>query len=354
MGNYCIILAGGIGARLWPASQTDKPKQFIDFLGTGRTLLQSTFDRMTRLFPTENILVSTHADYREIAAEQLPELPAENILAEPVRRGTLPGSFFANQVILERDEDACVLCSPSDQLVMREHEFEADVKASLEFVAKHKCPLNMGVTPTRPDTFYGYVQIGKAMRGEKDFYSVKAFTEKPDRQFAQMVGESGEFYWNTGINLWHARTMCDDLCRIEPDYAHRLMQEVERTGEKVSTIVERHFGVLRNMSLDLTIQDRLSPVAMRICHFGWADMGSWHSMHDDLPADQNGNVSLHSKALLYGCSGNVIKMPHGMTLVMQDIHDKVVVEENGILLIAPKDNYAEMRRVMTDAQMKLQ
>ena len=353
MSNYCIILAGGTGVRLWPVSRHRLPKQFLDIFGTGRTLLQATFDRMARLFPADRIIISTCEDQTEMVAEQLPEIPERNILAEPIRRGTMPAALWANAFILERDPEACVICVPSDQIVLREHEFERDVQDTLAFVNRHKCPVTLGITPTRAETFYGYIQAGDCIGGDERFASVRAFTEKPDMQFAKMFVESGEFYWNTGINVWHAQTMLEAMNTLEPDYAAKLTAERSRTGDAFSEVMRRNFGFLPNMSLDLTIQNRIPNVCVRVCRFGWADMGNWHSMHEDLPTDRDGNVVLHSEALLYECSGNVIKMPRGVTVVMQDIHDKVVVQEGGVLLIAPKDNYAELRRVMTDAHIKL-
>lgn len=334
-------------------SREKQPKQFIDMFGTGRTLLQATFDRMARLFPIENIIISTCADQQALVQEQLPEIPAANILAEPIRRGTLPAAFWANTVIRERDVDACVLCTPADQIVLREHDFEEDTMAALTFVQQKRCIVTLGITPTRPDTFYGYLQAGECDNCDSKMTRIKAFTEKPDAEFARMFVDSGEFYWNTGIHVWHALTMNQTLKGIDTDYAAKLLNEAAANDEPLSSTILRQFGALPNKSLDLTIQDKMNPVYMRICSFTWADMGNWHSMHDDLPSDHNGNVTLHSEALLYNCSGNVIKMPKGVAVVMHDIHDKVVVQHDGVLLIVPKDSYGEMRRIMTDAQIKL-
>lgn len=350
--NYCVILAGGVGTRLWPASTQSMPKQFVDMMGTGLTQLQDTYHRMLRIFDADKILISTCEEQRALVEQQLPEVPAENILAEPVRRGTYCASLLANVVVTERDSDACVFTTPADQIIMREAQFEEDVRAALEFVNKNHCIVNMGVKPTRPDTFYGYIQASDKIKNGA-FSRVRAFTEKPNEEFAEMFLQSGEFYWNTGLYAWHAPLFNAQSRTILPDHTAALYGIIADGKMSRSTTILAHYAQMPNMSLDLTIQDKMKNVYVQVCSFGWADLGNWHNMHEDLPADHNRNVVMHSEVLMDDCTGNVIRVEHGTVAVMQGVKDMVVVLDNGVLFIAPKDNYAKMRKLMTEAQVKL-
>lgn len=350
--SYCVILAGGIGSRLWPVSRKNKPKQFLDFFGCGRTLLQQTYDRFLKILPPEHIFISTNAEYAEQVAEQLPDVPPAQILQEPIRRNTLPSVAWATAVIAGKCPTAGIIATPADQLIQNEELFCDDVKAGLSFVQEHDAMLALAIKPTRPDTGYGYIQAGEPT-SFGGVYKVKSFTEKPALEFARMFMESGEFYWNTGLFLWNVRSMKKALDGFVSD----LMQSVDKkTMPDLKQMVEHvteYFSSLPNLSIDYGILERSSHVYVRECRFGWADFGSWHSLHDDIESDERGNVMLDTEALLYDCKDNLVCLPKGRIAVIDGLEGYVVAEQGNVLMICPKDDSAALRRMMTDAQVKL-
>ena len=215
--NYCVILAGGIGSRLWPVSRKELPKQFLDWFGTGRTLLQQTYDRFRKIIDAKHIFIVTNEHYADLVREQLPEVAQDRILKEPIRRNTLPSVAWATTCISHLCPHGNVIVSPADQLILEENNFDNDVLKGLDFVGHSDCLLTMGVKPTRPDTGYGYIQAHENME-EGAFARVKSFTEKPALDFARVFMESGEFYWNTGLYLYNVRTMMKAIHDLVPDY----------------------------------------------------------------------------------------------------------------------------------------
>ncbi len=218
--NYCVIMAGGVGSRFWPMSRTARPKQFLDILGTGRTLLEQTFDRFRKIIPAENILIVTNGIYGDLVREQLPELQEKNILLEPLRRNTAPCIAYASYKILERNPNASMVVAPSDHLILNEKEFLNVVKEGLGFVQREKALMTIGIPPSRPETGYGYIQVNGSTSSDKKFKNlrkVKTFTEKPDLKLARVFLESGEFFWNSGIFFWSVETILDSFARYLPE-----------------------------------------------------------------------------------------------------------------------------------------
>ena len=223
--NYCVIMAGGIGSRFWPYSRKNKPKQFLDFFGTGHTLLQLTFDRYSKIVPKENIFVITNVQYKDLVKEQLPGLNEERILLEPTRRNTAPCIAWASTRIKEIDSDANIIVAPADHLILKEGEFIEAISKGLEFVAQSPQLLTLGIKPNRPETGYGYIQIADEKQG--DFYKVKTFVEKPQLEFAQVFVESNEFYWNSGIFLWNVNTILEAFNRFMPEVCSKSLNDEE-------------------------------------------------------------------------------------------------------------------------------
>lgn len=350
---YCVILAGGIGSRLWPVSRHNKPKQFLDLFGTGRTLLQQTFDRFAKIIPTSNIYVSTNVDYKDMVLEQLPELPGNQILTEPIRRNTLPSVAWATAYIAHLDAEASIVVTPADQLILKEEVFLQDVLNGLNFVSHQDMLLTMGVKPTRPDTGYGYIQAGEPM-DDPQFCRVKSFTEKPELEFARMFMESGEFYWNTGLFLWNVKTMLHSIHDVAPEYIQDLIACTPDSKKDLSECIPEHFSALPNLSLDYGILERSENVCLQICGFGWADLGNWNSLHDDAQCCKpQENVLMDSKALLYNSTGNIVCLPKERVAVIDGMNNFVIAEEGNVLMICPRKDAAALRRMMTDAQMKL-
>ncbi|MDE5560825.1 MAG: NTP transferase domain-containing protein [Bacteroidaceae bacterium] len=347
--NYCLILAGGIGQRLWPVSRSSKPKQFLDFFGTGHTLLRQTYDRVTRFIEPDNIYVSTNLQYLPLVYEQLPEVDDMHILEEPLRRGTMASVAWGMAMITKRDARARVLVTPSDHLILSEEDYAADMLEGLDFVDGQGEMLVMGVRASRPETGYGYIQKGDET-GRKGVSRVKTFSEKPAREFAEMFARDGDFLWNTGLHVFRADVFLDTVCRLVPEYQMaipRMMADAESDDPR---LVPEVFQNLPNLGLAVGLLERADNVCVKECDFGWADLGTWTSIHDDLPSDENGNVMLDTKVYLYDCTDNVIRLPDGRMAVIKGLHDYVVAEEGEILMICPREDVATMRRMHTDTK----
>ena len=348
--KYCLILAGGNGSRLWPISRTTKPKQFLDLFGTGRTLLQQTYDRVAQFIDPSHIYVSTNFDYLPLVYEQLPEVDDMHILEEPLRRGTLAAVAWGSVFIAKQDPQSVLFVTPSDQLILREEQYRHDVLAGLDFVSQNDGLLVMGITPSRPETGYGYIQMDDEKPLSGDIFSVKSFTEKPDAEFANIFMQEGNFLWNTGLLCFSTRVMLDNLFMLVPEYRveiPRMMAEAESNNPK---LVPEFFSVLPNYNMDVSILERSSQVYVQRGHFGWADIGTWASIGKDVPGDADGNVLLNTEAYLYECSDNVIRLPKGRIAVIKGLNDYVVAEEGEILMICPRHDIAAMRRMHTDSK----
>lgn len=337
--NYCVIMAGGIGSRFWPYSRKDKPKQFLDFFGAGQTLLQLTFNRYSKIVPQENIYVVTNVQYKELVKEQLPELSEDQILLEPTRRNTAPCIAWASQKIQSLNPDANLVVAPADHLILKEAEFIEAVQKGLEFVAQEPQLLTLGIKPSRPETGYGYIQITDEKLG--DFHKIKTFVEKPQLEFAQVFVESEEFYWNSGIFLWNVNTILEAFERIMPEISSKLSDG------------EEGFTSSPNISIDYGIMEKAENVYVQICNFGWADLGTWGSLHDALPKDLQKNVIIKGQTLLYDCKNNIIALQNGKLAVLQGLEDYLVADTDNVLLVCRKDDESTIRRYVNDVQIKL-
>lgn len=337
--NYCVIMAGGIGSRFWPYSRKNKPKQFLDFFGAGHTLLQLTFDRYRKIVPQENIFVITNILYEGLVKEQLPELHENQILLEPTRRNTAPCIAWASQHIKQLNPDANIIVAPADHLILKETEFIEAIQKGLEFVSHSPQLLTLGIKPSRPETGYGYIQIADEKQG--DFYKVKTFVEKPQLEFAKIFVESKEFYWNSGIFLWNVHTILNAFSNIMPEISSKLSAGKEG------------FTSSPNISIDYGIMEKAENVYVQICDFGWADLGTWGSLHEALPKDQQKNVIIKGHTLLYDCKDNIIALPKGKLAVLQGLEDYLVADTDNVLLVCRKDDENTIRRYVNDVQVKL-
>lgn len=350
--NYCVILAGGIGSRLWPMSRQSCPKQFIDIFGTGRTLLQETYERFACFMPHDHIYVSTNVGYVPFVYEQLPQIDDEHILEEPLNRGTLACAAWATVYIKKKDPQANLIIVPSDQLIINEDKFQDDVRRAFRFVSEGNRLMVMGISPTRPETGYGYVQKSEETP-EENIYRLKTFTEKPQRQFAEIFVQDGSFLWNTGIFIFSADAMLDNLYRLVPEYQveiPKMMADAEIDDPK---FLPSFFSVLPKLSIDMHIMEKSDNVYVYESQFGWADLGTWGTIGDYQPTDSDGNLVLDSRTLLSQCKGNVIRMPKGRTAIIHGLEGYVVAEKGDVLMICPKEDLATLRRLMTEAQTQL-
>lgn len=350
--NYCVILAGGIGSRLWPLSTEDKPKQFLDLFGTGRTLLQQTYERFRRFIQPDHIYISTNLRYLPLIEEQLPEVARAQIIAEPVRRGTLASVALSSLIIAaKRDAQANVICSPADQLIADEETFREDVLGGLEFVANNDRLLTMGLTPTRPETEYGYIQMGDDVQDE--FFRVKSFSEKPAREYVDMFLQTGEFLWNSGLFVYNVQTMLRQLRKQVPAYQVELPRMMEELAKSEERKVPEFFSVLPNLNIDYGVLEGNDNVYVQRVRFGWVDLGTWGTLHKDLHGKSVENLMLNTDSLLYNCEGNVVSLPDGHMAVISGLKDFVVAEENGVLMICPKNDTSLIRKLRAEALLKM-
>lgn len=353
---YCIILAGGIGMRLWPVSRQHKPKQFIDLLGTGETLLQSTYRRFAQFILPENILVVTNHEWADIVRQQLPQLPEYNLLKEPMRRNTVPPVFWACVEVARRNPQAVTVVTPSDQNITdhEPHQFRDEILDGLQYATAHPRLLTLGVRPTRPEVAYGYIQMSD--RVSDHIFKVQSFTEKPEEQFSQMFYESGEFLWNTGIFIWQAQALLHEMHGKSGDYSEMVNDARVRycAGSDIDRAVRDTYSMLPNMTIEKTLFSQPEQIDVMLCNFGWADLGTWDNVHDHLPKDSSGNVQVNqSRALFYDCHDCIVRMPEGHVAVLQGLTDYVVVEQGNVLVVCRKEDQNAIRRFVTTAQMDL-
>jgi mannose-1-phosphate guanylyltransferase len=354
---FAVIMAGGIGSRFWPLSRAKYPKQFIDILGIGETLLQQTFDRFKELIPVENIYIVGNTEYKDIIAEQLPTLPKENILLEPSRRNTAPCIDYANFRILQRDPGALIIVAPSDHLILKEKLFLERVEQGLEFVGKQDALLTLGIQPSRPETGYGYIQaIQKDVKGYEKIRlkKVKTFTEKPNKELAQIFFESKEFYWNAGIFLWSLPTIMKAFEKHVPE-VHALFGQGEGIYETPaeSKFIEKAYERCKNISIDYAIMEKADNVYVLASDIGWSDLGTWGSLYEQIEADEHGNAVNGKHVFLYNSSGNIINVPDDKLVLLQGLENHIVVESDNVLLVCKKEEEQRIKEFVNDIRSEL-
>ena len=351
--NYCVILAGGRGRRLWPSSREACPKQFIDFFGTGRTQLQATYDRVIKLLPKENIYICTCKEYLDIARQQLPEVPERNVMVEPIHRNTAPSVAWAAMRIHKKNPEANVLVLPSDQMVLNESSFLRNVEIGFSYVSENDVLLVMGVKPTRPEPGYGYIQLGD-LSCKPDVYAVKSFTEKPEREFATMFMQSGEFYWNTGIFQANVRYLLQSFEGIFPEVLRTLRyKKIEYTYEEEMAFVIENYPRYPNISLDYAVLEQGKNVFVMKCDFGWADLGTWHAIYESMSKVEGDNVIIDSDVMMEDCNNNVIKLPKGKVGVFNGLEGYIVADQGNVLMICKKgDDSSLVRKYVNEVRLK--
>lgn len=349
--NYCIIMAGGVGSRFWPVSTNSRPKQFIDFMGTGRSLLRMTVDRLSDIIPIRNILIVTNHLYKSTILQQIPELAPSQILLEPLRRNTAPCIAYAAYRIMQTEPEANILVVPSDHLIVNEKEFSRVIKEGLDFVAGHEALLTIGIKPTRPETGYGYIQVEN---GNSALRKVKTFTEKPDSQMAELFLSSGEFYWNSGMFMWRADVIIDAIKKHLPEVAEKFESGKEFFyTEHEQSFIDKIYPQCQNISIDYGVMEKSHNVYVILADFGWSDLGTWSSLHELSLKDDNNNVSLPHKTLFYNAKDNLIALPSDEVAVIDGLEGYLVARANGVLLICPRKDEKRMRQYVQDAADEL-
>jgi mannose-1-phosphate guanylyltransferase len=350
--NYCVIMSGGVGSRFWPFSKEKKPKQFLDFLGTGRSLLQGTFDRFSKIVPTENIYIVTNEAYAEITKKQLPELQEHQILLEPMRRNTAPAIAFAVYRIRAVNPQANIVVAPSDHLILKEEQFIADIAKGLDFVEKNPILLTLGIQPSRPETGYGYIQLSE--KEADGICKVKTFTEKPNLELAMKFVDSGEFLWNSGIFLWNIDAIIAAFRNYLPDIANKLDEGKELFNTPAEEqFINESFPFLPNISIDYGVLEKADNVYVNISNFGWCDLGTWGAFHEVSQRDEHNNTSLHNKTLYVESNDNIVAMNDSNKLVViQGLDGYIVVESDNALLICKKSEEQRIKHFVTDVKFR--
>ena len=407
--NYCVIMAGGVGSRFWPFSRNKKPKQFLDFFGTGRSLLQMTIDRFRPIVPIENILIVTNVIYRDLVLEQIPDLKAEQVLCEPARRNTAPCIAYAAARIkamakptpnpsLKGGESHSgttnkirIVVAPSDHLILQEETFRQTIQQGFDFIENNDALLTLGMKPTRPETGYGYIQMGEVAypkplpectpqshelcRGPREgkgllgdeargesleakgemICKVKAFTEKPNLELAKVFLESGDFLWNSGIFIWSLDSILNAFQEFLPEMANKFAEgdKVMGTADE-DAFIQQIFPTCPSISIDYGVMEKAKNVHVIPSDFGWSDLGTWGSLYELSDKDENENVTLHADATYYDSHGNIVTLPKGRLAVVQGLEDSIVAESDGVLLICKRDAEQQIRQFFMDAEVKFE
>ena len=347
-------MAGGIGSRFWPVSRNSKPKQFLDILGTGRTFLQMTFDRFSRIVPEENILVVTSEAYKELVMGQLPSVKEENVLLEPYRRNTAPCIAYAMYKLAEKCPDATVVVAPSDHMIANEDIFEDTICGAFDYAAANDSLLTLGISPTRPETGYGYIQCNmgkfKIINGHTA-YSVKTFTEKPDKELAKVLVESGEFLWNSGIFVWNLKAVIKEFELHLPDMAKLfggISGHYNTPDEK--KYIDDVYSACQSISIDYGIMEKTGNAWVFKASFGWSDLGTWDSLYSYSQKDDNGNM-ISGQVVGYGVKDSAIVSVKGNKLVVvKGLENFMVVDTDDVLMICPR-NAKDFKNLITDLSM---
>lgn len=348
--NFAVIMAGGIGSRFWPMSKSSYPKQFHDVLGTGRTLIQMTFDRFANICPSENILIVTNGDYKELVLEQLPGITESQVLCEPSRRNTAPCIAYACYKIKTLNEQANIVVAPSDHLILKESIFTESINSAIQQSNKNNSLVTLGIKPSRPDTGYGYIQFQDDSDScHPDIKKVKTFTEKPHLDLAKQFIESGDFYWNSGIFIWTVNSIIRAFENYLPE-VNKLFKEGEHiyNTDQEEAFINKIYPVCKNVSIDYGIMEKAQNVYVVLSDFGWSDLGTWGSLYTHVEHDADSNAVIGNDVMMYDSKSNMVKMPDDKLVVIQGLYDYIVVESDGTLLICKKQDEQKIKQFVND------
>jgi len=346
--HYVAIMAGGIGSRFWPKSRTALPKQFLDILGIGKTLIQLTYQRFAQIVPSENIYVVTHEQYTATVREQLPELGEDQILSEPMRKNTAPCIAYISFKIREINPYASMVVAPSDHLVLKEDVFADVIRKGLHFVDESDSLVTLGIVPTRPDTGYGYIQFIDTHRSG-DIYKVKTFTEKPNLELAKSFLKSGDFLWNSGIFVWNIRTVLAAFKKELPEIYEAFDDgrgKYYKPEEK--PFIVHAYSLCKNISVDYGIMEKADNVFVIPADIGWSDLGTWQSLYEKYDKDGHGNAISGKDVMLFDSKENMVMAPDGKLVVLQGLENYCVIDTPDALLICRRDKEQEIKQMNTE------
>ncbi len=353
--NYAVIMAGGIGERFWPLSRQYRPKQFIDILGTGKTLLQQTYSRLEKIIDTKNIFVITNQRYKSLVLEQIKGINPKNVICEPTRKNTGPCIAYATWKIKALDPKACLVVAPSDHLILNEAEFLHEINLALEAASQHQWLFTLGIKPSRPDTGYGYIQYvdGIVTKELPTLKKVKTFTEKPTLELAESFLESGDFLWNSGIFIWSASAIVEAFEKFEPEISF-VFSEAEGLYNTPAeeTYMNTAFATCKSIAIDYAILEKADNVHVFAAEFEWTDLGTWTSLHENTPKDKNNNSVSGRNVILNQVTNCILNVPNDKIVVVQGLDGYIVAESDNALLICPKDKEQEIKKYIAEVKNK--
>lgn len=351
--NYVAIMAGGIGSRFWPVSRVDFPKQFLDILNTGKTLIQSTFDRFAQYIPVENIYVVTSIQYKDIVAKQLPQIPVENIVCEPSRKNTAPCIAYISYKLQELNPASNLICAPADHLILDDTSFIKTSLEALAFTAKNNALLTLGIKPFKPNTGYGYIQYEQQAVSD-NIYKVKTFTEKPDLELAKTFIASGDFLWNAGIFVWQTKNIIAAFEKYLPEI-HELFQGARKAmnNSTEEEAIELIYPLCMNISIDYGILEKADNVYVIPSSFGWSDLGTWGSAYESLEKDYHDNAVAGNNVVLYDCSSSIVHTQDDKLVLLQGLEDYIVVDSPDALLVCKKENEQNIKEYLAEIKRNI-
>jgi mannose-1-phosphate guanylyltransferase len=343
-------MAGGIGSRFWPMSRTALPKQFLDVLNTGKTLVQWTYERYAKFIPAENIFIVTSEEYVDIVKKQLPKLPVENILAEPSKKNTAPCIAYISFKLAQMNPDAKCIVAPSDHLILEEDRFQSIALQALDFVDNIKALATLGIQPTHPNTGYGYIQF-EGLEVAKDVYKVKTFTEKPDLEIAKSFLASGDFLWNAGIFAWKISNILTAFEKYQPEMYELFDQEKPHfnTTEE-NAAIQRIYPQCTNISIDIAIMEKANNVYVMPASFGWSDLGTWNSAYENMEKDYLGNAVASDNVIVIDATKCMVNSPKDKLVVLQGLDDFIVVDTKDVLLICSRDKEQSIKEYVAEVK----
>jgi len=343
---YAILMAGGIGSRFWPVSTREFPKQFHDMLGSGETLIQKTFSRLSQIIPKENILILTHESYNDLILEQLPMVKQEQIVLEPAMRNTAPCILYASLKIKKMNPNAVMVVAPSDHWIEDEMQFVANLQRSFDLCEREESLMTLGILPTAPNTGYGYIEFDKL--DSRSIKKVIQFREKPDSKTARRFIQSRNYLWNAGIFIWSVRSVLKAFEEFQPEMFSLFMEGYEDyNSEKENAFILENYPKAENISIDYAIMENAQNVYVLPATFDWNDLGTWGSLHEKLPKDDNNNAVVNATVLLQNASNNIIRTALGKQVIVDGLDDFIIVDKDSILLIYPKSKEQEIKGIVS-------
>ncbi|HEX8332469.1 MAG TPA: mannose-1-phosphate guanylyltransferase [Segetibacter sp.] len=350
---YVAIMAGGIGSRFWPKSRVDYPKQFIDILNTGKSLIQWTYDRFAAFIPQENIFVVTSEEYTHIVKEQLPQIADDNIVSEPSRKNTAPCIAYISFKIEQQNPEAILIVAPADHLILDNAGFQSICEHAINFVNKKDALVTLGIKPTYPNTGYGYIQH-KTESVEDNVYGVKTFTEKPNTELAKTFIESGDFLWNAGIFIWKLNTILTAFEKYQPEMHELFSAEKDKLNtDEEKSVIEQIYPLCTSVSIDYAIMEKADNVYVIPSSFGWSDLGTWASAYDNLEKDYLGNAVAGENVIVIDATKCMVSAPHDKLLVLQGLDDFIVVDTTDVLLICKQDKEQEIKEYVAEVKRNM-